>query len=228
MSDDFQLTLPSEGLNVHAYGPESVANFLRETISAGRILPGTKLPEVRLTSQLKVSRHTLRSAFQILTEEGLVERQPNRGVFVHTPTTDDIREIYRTRRIIQVGVVRTVDLAEVDTGRLWAAVTLGQEALETGDETVMARANQEFHKEFVALGRSRMLALLMDQILARMRLVFLARESEGSFHTEYVARNLDLARLLVPGREQEAEAVLREYLDHAESQLLAHLGVGHS
>lgn len=220
---DFHLTLPSEGLNVHAYGPESVANFLRETISAGRIRPGAKLPEVQLTSQLKVSRHTLRSAFQILAEEGLVERQPNRGVFVHTPTADDIREIYRTRRIVQTGVVRTVDLTEADLSRLWAAVTSGQEALKSGDETTMAWANQEFHREFVALARTRMLSVLMDQILARMRLVFLAKEGDGSYHAEYVTRNLDLARLLTPGREQEAEAALLDYLDHAESQLLARL-----
>ncbi|WP_227667102.1 GntR family transcriptional regulator, partial [Klebsiella pneumoniae] len=42
-------------------------------------LPGARLSERELTSQLDISRNTLREVFRLLTQEGLLRYQPNRG-----------------------------------------------------------------------------------------------------------------------------------------------------
>lgn len=215
--------LSVEGISEHAYGPDRVAEALRERISDGLIRPGTKLPEVRLTQQLHVSRHTLRSAFQILAGEGLVERLPNRGVFVHSPTPEDIEEIYRVRRILETGAVRASVFTPGAIQALQAIVAQARQAKDAGDVDGMGQANQQFHRTLIAQAQSSTLERLMEQVLARMRLVFHTKRDEHSFHDTYVERNGTLAELLAAGQRERAEEYLFDYLNAAEQELLEHL-----
>lgn len=224
MTDVMWGSLSPEGLSEHAQVPERVAELLRGAISAGTIRPGTKLPEVELTRQLDISRHTLRSGFQILASEGLVERHPNRGVFVHQPSAQDIAEVYRVRRVLEVGAVRTAEFPAEELEALHRIVSAAELARERGDIPAMAQANQVFHRTIAAQVRSAMIDALMEQVLARMRLAFHAKSEQPSFHHAYIDRNRELARLLSQKDRQAAEDYLLEYLDSAEAELLEHLG----
>jgi DNA-binding GntR family transcriptional regulator len=56
---------------------------LRRLIQQGQITPGAVLPgELELASQLGVSRHTVRHALGVLTNEGLLRRERGRGTTV--------------------------------------------------------------------------------------------------------------------------------------------------
>lgn len=215
--------LPPLGKTSHAHVPDGVAEILRAAIAAGRVLPGTKLPEVKITERLGVSRHTLRSAFQILAAEGLVQRQPNRGVFVHEPTAEDVQEIYRLRRIIETGAVRAATFSEQAVASLRGIVERAERAQRAGNVLDMAQANQHFHQTLVAQARSGMLDDLMTKVLARMRLVFAGMRSRTDFHSGYVHGNNRLTRLIAAGRRQEAEDYLIDYLNRAEQELLCHI-----
>ncbi len=46
---------------------EMIAQALRQKIIAGELLPGARLSERELTSQLDISRNTLREVFRLLT-----------------------------------------------------------------------------------------------------------------------------------------------------------------
>lgn len=224
MTDVMWSSLSAAGLSEHAHAPERVAELLRGAISAGAIRPGTKLPEVRLTRQLDISRHTLRSGFQILAAEGLVERHPNRGVFVHQPTAEDIAEVYRVRRVLEVGAVRTAEFPVEELEQLHRIVSSAEAARDRGDVQAMAQANQVFHRTIAAQVRSAMIDALMEQVLARMRLAFHAKSEQPSFHHTFIERNRELARLLSTGERQAAEDYLVDYLADAEAELLEHLG----
>lgn len=212
-----------EGLSDHAYVPERVAEILRRQIAAGRILPGTKLPEVRTTQVLGVSRHTLRSAFQLLAAEGLVERHPNRGVFVHSPAAQDIRETYRVRRVVEIGAVRQGAFDGGALAELEAIVSAARAAVVAGDVPAVAQSNQQFHRLIIAEVGSEQLSTFMEQILARMRLVFHSMRDDHTFHTNYVERNARLVELLRAQDREAAERYLEDYFDTAENQLLNHL-----
>ncbi|MBE1523156.1 GntR family transcriptional regulator [Nesterenkonia lutea] len=224
MTDVLWSSLSAEGLREHAHAPERVAELLRGAIAAGAIRPGTKLPEVQLTRQLDISRHTLRSGFQILAAEGLVERHPNRGVFVHQPTAADIAEIYRVRRVLEVGAVRTAEFPAEELEQLHRVVSAAEVARDRGDVPAMAQANQVFHRTIAAQVRSALIDALMEQVLARMRLAFHAKSEQPSFHHTFIERNRELARLLGEGDRQAAEDYLVDYLAAAEAELLDHLG----
>ena len=211
------------GLSDHAYVPERVADILRRQIAGGRILPGTKVPEVRTTRVLGVSRHTLRSAFQLLAAEGLVERRPNRGVFVHSPTADDIRETYRVRRVVELGAVRQASFDDAALSALDAVVASARRAGAEGSIPQVAQANQHFHRLIIEQVGSGQLSTFMEQILARMRLVFHTMRDDPTFHTGYVEHNARMVELLRSPDRTAAEAYLSDYFGAAEAQLLEHL-----
>ncbi|MDN6131299.1 MAG: GntR family transcriptional regulator, partial [Corynebacterium casei] len=80
---------------------QSVASAIRDAISAGEFQPGQQLSEVKAAERFKCSRNTLREAFTELTSERLVERIPNRGVFIATPDTDYVKALYLSRLALE-------------------------------------------------------------------------------------------------------------------------------
>ena len=72
-------------LDDNPYGPRSaiVARAIEESVRAGVLASGDPLPAERgLCESLGISRTTLRRAFEILTDAGLLDRRPGAGTFV--------------------------------------------------------------------------------------------------------------------------------------------------
>jgi len=205
----------------HAHTGEWVAGVLRARIADGQLLPGAKLSEQALSDSLSVSRNTLREAFTVLAGEAVVTRIPNRGVFVASPGPEEIREIYRVRRMIEPAVALWATGLDLEAmGRI---VGQAREAKERGDVAAMADANQEFHQTLMRGSGSTQLQTLMRQVLAQMRLVFHAMVDAPDFHTHYVELNAALVAKLLSGDRLGAAEQLRAYLDQAEAELLGHL-----
>ncbi len=85
-----------------------VTNRLRNAIRTGEIPLGTRLVERDLAERLGVSRIPVREAIQQLVEEGLVQKTPHRGTFVHSPTYSEIEEISSLRVLLECFVVERV------------------------------------------------------------------------------------------------------------------------
>ena len=82
-----------------------VAKRLRNAIRTGEFPLGTRLVEREVAERLGVSRIPVREAIQQLVEEGLVQKKPHRGTFVHIPTRDEIEEISSLRVLLECFVV---------------------------------------------------------------------------------------------------------------------------
>lgn len=203
----------------HAETGAWVAERLRQAIADGHLAPGAKLAEEALCEALGVSRNTLREAFATLHAERVVTRIPNRGVFVSHPTPEDIREIYRVRRLVEPAALLWGPSASVDP--LKDIVRAAREAAAAGDVARMANANQEFHRKLVARVGSERLDTLMEQVLAEMRLVFATMADDTRFHAPYIEENAKILSLLEAGKNAEAASAMTAYLDRAEEQLLA-------
>ncbi|RUP84192.1 GntR family transcriptional regulator [Kocuria sp. HSID17582] len=193
-------------------------------IADGALAPGTKLSEQAVSGELGISRNTLREAFAMLAAENLVARLPNRGVFVTEPTTEDVRDLYAARLVLEPGAVLWGELEGPALARLREIVAAALAAEEAGDTPAMADANQRFHRELVALGGSHALLTDMDRALARMRLVFHAMTAEPGFHAGYAHRNAEVLSALEAGDRARAVELLRESLVAARDEILSRLG----
>jgi phosphonate utilization transcriptional regulator len=74
-----------------------VQRELERRILGGELMPGDKLNEEFVATQLNVSRGPVREAFRALESAGLVRTEKNRGVFVRQVSVAEADEIYEVR-----------------------------------------------------------------------------------------------------------------------------------
>src|SRR5262245_25137287 len=85
-----------------------VTERLRELVIAGQYAPGTQLSEMELAEQFGVSRGPVREALVRLVQVGLLERIPNRGVFVPNVGDEDLDDIYLAREAVESAALRVL------------------------------------------------------------------------------------------------------------------------
>ena len=201
---------------------ERTAGILRERIIEGVFRPGERLSEEELSAALNVSRNTLREAFRQLGQEGVLVHEFGRGVFVRALSTEDVRDIYAMRRILELAAVR--NLRNAPAGALDAvrhAVESAEEAAGRADWLAVGTANMRLHQALAELTGSRRVRDGVRRLLAELRLVFVVMADLREFHQPYLTSNRQLYELLVAGDAAAAEKALAAYFDAAEGQLLA-------
>jgi DNA-binding GntR family transcriptional regulator len=160
---------PLEALDIRLESTaEQVAAALREAIIDGRLAQGSYLREAALSNGFNVSRNTIREATQILVGERLATRQMHRGAYVSRIGADDVRDVYRVRRLIELPAVEAV--ARLDRDELRAAVRALAHAIEVDDRGAVADADLRFHRGIVRGMQSDRLGGLFESLEGELRL----------------------------------------------------------
>ncbi|WP_299038066.1 GntR family transcriptional regulator [uncultured Pseudokineococcus sp.] len=199
-----------------ATAAEQVAAVLRALALEGGLRPGEQLSEQALGAALGVSRNTLREAFRTLGEEGLVEHQPHRGVFVRLLRADDLRDLWALREVLECGALERAAAGTPPppeaVGAVRTARRRGEEAATAGDWRTVGTANMALHAALAALAGSPRTDAAVRRLLAEVRLAFSAAPDPRAVHEPWLPANALLAELVEEGRLAEAVPVLREYL----------------
>ncbi|UFH49697.1 GntR family transcriptional regulator [Pseudomonas sp. KNUC1026] len=200
---------------------ESVIQQIRRMLEEGELVPGQRLSEAALAQSLDISRNTLREAFRVLTQEGLLKHEPNRGVTVAVPDMASIIDIYRLRRFIECQALAKSYPQHPGAAKMRAAVDAAQQAREQQDWVAVGTANMAFHTAIVELADSPRLLAFYAQISAELRLAFGLLKNAEFLHAPYVDMNAAIARSLEQGRAAEATRLLESYLVQSERTVLA-------
>jgi len=199
---------------------ERVADHVRRGILDGTHALGTRLSEPQICRDLHVSRNTLREAFRSLAEERLVVHQLNRGVFVRVPSTQDVSELYDVRRLVECAAVAAHPGGEAGLARVVETLERADATAAAEDWVGVGTADIDFHRELTALASTRVVTL-MQSIWNEMRLAFHVVARPDAFHGSYLHRNHEILDALAQQGGPTAAAMLRDYLDEAEAQVLA-------
>jgi len=199
---------------------ETLADALRQRIIAGELAPGTRLSEAALAERLGVSRNTLREAFRVLAEQGLVEHVPHRGVSVASPTVADVVDIYRARRYVEPAALAAGSPLHPAAAAMREAVEASEAGLAAQDWRTVGTANMAFHAAVVELADSPRLGRLFRDIAAELRLAFLEIDSPEALHAPFVARNRALLETFLAHGGPAAAQELHDYLIASEQTVL--------
>ncbi|RMO92948.1 GntR family transcriptional regulator [Pseudomonas syringae pv. philadelphi] len=200
---------------------ESLTQELRKMLVEGELVPGQRLSEAALADSLQVSRNTLREAFRVLTREGLLKHEPNRGVTVAEPDMASIIDIYRVRRFIECTAIAQGYPQHPGVQHMREAVDAGIKAREARDWVAVGTANMMFHKAIVELADSPRLVTFYGQISAELRLAFGLLNNPELLHSPYLDMNAAVLGLLDAGQTDEATRMLEDYLVQSERTVLA-------
>jgi DNA-binding GntR family transcriptional regulator len=185
-----------------------------------RLHPGTKLVEERLADIFSVSRARVREVLARLAHEQIVEIFPQRGAYVAKPTTEQARDVFEARRLIEPAVLRRLieTLTPEKLARLRAHQDLEQDARRRDDKRTVIRLSGEFHSLAAELAGNTALARSMRELsVLTCLMIFLydaptatsCRADEHSQIIEAIARR-DPVR---------AEKLMLEHLQHIESSM---------
>jgi DNA-binding GntR family transcriptional regulator len=199
---------------------DQVAGALRELIVRGRLAPGTHLREGPLAAQLGVSRNTVREAVQILVSQGLVTREMHRGAYVSRFTVDDVRDLFRVRRLVELTAVRELAGSE-KTVALREALEPLAPAMESGDRIAVAEADLDFHQRLVDLMHSERLGDLYAGVHAELRVCIALAAPAGPDPAALLEDHQVILAALEAGNAKKAAARLERHLDAGEKLLVA-------
>ncbi|MBK4215227.1 GntR family transcriptional regulator [Paracoccus caeni] len=200
---------------------EETAARIREEIAHGRLTAGQKLSEAKLSAELGISRNTLREAFRLMTRDGILEHEPNRGMYVATPSMASTLDIFRVRRLIEIPALAQAWPRHQAVARMREAVERAEALRAKDDWRGVGSANMDFHMGIVALTDSPRLISFFARIVVELRLAFGLLDSPEMLHRPYIERNRQILTTLEAGNPEEASQILAEYLDQSERAVMA-------
>lgn len=124
-----------------------IADDLRGFVAGGSLAPGMRLGQIELAEQFKVSPVPVREALKLLTSEGIVEHDPNRGFFVARLSSAEARQLFRMRHLLEDELLQSVEWpnkSQLSDLRKWAAEL--EKLLDAGDRSAWWLKHREFHR----------------------------------------------------------------------------------
>jgi DNA-binding GntR family transcriptional regulator len=126
--------------------PAAIASHLRSLIARGSFSPGMRLGQTELAEQFSASRVPVREALKLLSSEGLVEHDPNRGFFVARLSRDEAEQLFTMRHLIEDELMRSVEWPNAEQlEELERRAHRLEELLDAGDRTNWWPLHREFH-----------------------------------------------------------------------------------
>jgi len=197
-----------------------IVDALTRAIVEHRLHPGTKLAEQKLADHFGVSRTLVRQALFQLVQKKLIRMEPARGAFVATPSSDEARQVFSTRRMLELEMTRSMvrERTPERVAALKEHAAQERAAIKRGDVAGRTELLGDFHVHMAHLLGNQVLAQILNELISRCALITLMyQSSRAAEHStdEHVA----LIAAIEAGDEALAVRLMDEHLSHVESSL---------
>ncbi len=138
--------------------PSKIADELRSMIARGTLSPGMRLGQTELATQFNASRVPVREALKLLSSEGIVEHDPNRGFFVTRLSYDEAEQLFALRHLVEDELMRTIEWpSEKQLAQLEKSAARLEELLDKGDRPKWWIEHRQFHTSIFDLSPKKIL-----------------------------------------------------------------------
>ena len=193
---------------------EAAANALRELILDGHIEPGARLRETEFSARLGIARHSFRAATQILIAEGLLLREPNRGVQVPVLDPDDLIDVFRLRIALEVEAVRLV----VASGEIPERPSVRRQLSGVADDApwrAVVEPDMRFHRAIIDAAGSPRLERAYASVQSEILLCLAQLRPHYHRPAQVAAEHEELMAAMRAGDPERAEELFRAHLAEA-------------
>jgi DNA-binding GntR family transcriptional regulator len=198
---------------------QAAANALREQILDGHIEPGARLREAEFAERLGIARHSFRAATQILITEGLLVREPNRGVHVPVLEPNDLIDVFRLRTALELEAVRLVmatgEVPEEAEGSVRELSGVGDDAPWRS----VVEPDMSFHRAIIDAAGSPRLARAYSSVQSEILLCLVQLRPYYHRPAEVAAEHEELIAAIRAGDPSRAEELFRVHLAEAADNL---------
>lgn len=187
---------------------------LYQAILRGEFQPNERLIEMDLAQLYNVGRAAIRTTLARLEQDGLVEREPNRGARVRAISEEEAVETLEARAVLEGLAARYAarNVTDADIADLRAIVGEMEARLAEGDLLGISEGNTRLHSRLLQIANNKTVTRLIERL-----------------HAQHIRSQFRL--ILVPGRPPRSvaehraivEAVASRDPDAAEAAMRSHL-----
>lgn len=199
---------------------DRVAAAITDAIIQHRIVAGTKLVEQNLATMFGVSRTIVRQALIRLEREKLIKLEPSKGASVATPSVQETRQIFATRRLIEVPMVKEFarSATKSDIRKLQLHLQEEQKACLHVDVRGRTRMLADFHVLIATISGNLVLAELLSQLVSRTSLAAMLYQT--SFSAQHSSdEHLELLDAIESKNAELAGTLMDQHLKNVEASL---------
>lgn len=195
--------------------PDQVAETLRDGVRTGRYVPGQRLVEADLTSELKLSRGPIREALKLLAAEGVIELHRHRGAYLRQLTRREVNDILAIQESL-TGLAARLAAEHIDEAdhraRFKRAYTALMDAYKARDGGGVLDARVRFYEELVAIGGNgelaRFVPIPQTNLLRAQFERHLPPGERAQRRRDYPA----IAKLVLGGKGAAADTAMRRHI----------------
>jgi DNA-binding GntR family transcriptional regulator len=207
---------------------EAAANAIRDLILDGELAPGTRLRENDFAERLGVARHSFRAATQILIGEGLLRREPNRGVQVPVFSQEDVEDIFKLRAALEVEAVRLVIKDGSVPAEASAAVTTLAGLSADSPWSDVVQPDLQFHRAIIDAAGSVRLQRSYYGLQSEIVLCMVQLQPAYDHPAQVAAEHEGLLEAIEKGDADRAEQLWRVHLDEAAANQIKALSTAYT
>lgn len=202
-----------------------VFNAIEDAILNGEYKDGESLSELKISSELGVSRTPVREALMRLENEGLVKNIPNKGAVVVGVTEKDIEDIYAIRIRIE-GLAANLAASNINEDELRALekiADLQEFYLYKNDIEQIFELDSDFHKIIYEASRSRPLRFMLTNFhnyIKHARDISVNAQGRAE---KTVAEHRAILEAIRKGDSLLAESLTAEHITNAKNNFLSQM-----
>jgi len=204
--------------------PEIDENFIVERIFRAvmeqRLAPNTKLSEARLCETFGVGRMRVRRALLLLSSQGIIKLQSNRGAYVACPDKSEANDVFAARILVEPPLVRQLaeNARDIDLTLLTDHIALEDASREKKMRTEIIRLSGEFHTKLAQATGNKFIFRMMRELVTRTSLIVgLFGSSENASCPDDEHGNI--LRAIQSQNPELAEQLLISHLAHIQNGL---------
>ncbi|MGH8926750.1 MAG: GntR family transcriptional regulator [Acidimicrobiia bacterium] len=196
---------------------EFVREVLRRAILSGELTGATRLVQAELAATLEVSTTPVREALRDVASEGLIRFDPHRGAVVQVLCSDEVREVYSIRQVLEP-LALSQSVPKITDAVLEKLRRLHQKMLDEPQSTEWVDYNRTFHMTVYESASPRLATIIRGlQDASVMYIGASLKEVPGL--REHA--NQDHAAILEGLARRDVEAVTAAVLDHLQVSMHA-------
>lgn len=197
-----------------------IVDRIYEAVLERKLPPGTKLNEAVLCKTFGAGRMRIRKALLLLSSQGLVDLEANRGAFIAAPSKEESLAVYQARLALEPSVAR---LATDHLNSTWQNKAEGllereKQARKSDDRRLAIRLSGEFHVLLAKMTGNPILTRMVKELVTRSSLII---GLYGNFEEPLCSddEHSEILQAIISGDGEQASVFISDHLKHIQNDL---------
>lgn len=193
---------------------EQSYNHLLDMILTKKLMPGERVPELKIAEQLGVSRTPVRDAMKRLENEGLIEIFPKRFAQVKDYTIQEIQNIGAVRLALDTLAVRLASLhgSQLEFIKLLELAKACEIASKEGDSILRSQVDCDFHLALSNISKNSSLVKIQKSLYLCIQFIMIHHPNPNANEERQLKQHFELVQALSDHKENEAVEIIANHL----------------